>query len=476
MPIAAPIAAPPPPEPAPAEPNYLNTSYGIWSWLLTVDHKRIGILYLVSITVFFVVGGIAAGIVRLNLLSPTGAILNEDAYNRAFTAHGVMMLFFFLIPAVPAVLGNFFIPMMIGAKDLAFPKLNLASWYVFMIGAVFGVVVGAGRRHRHRLDALPALQHAIVAVERGARRGRGVHLRVQLDHDRAEHHGDDPQDALPRHDLGPAAAVRLGALRHEPDSVARRRRWWPSRCFCSWSSGSWGVGIFDPSLGGDPVLFQHLFWFYSHPAVYIMILPGMGVISEVITCFSRKNIFGYHAVAWSSMGIAVVGFLLWAHHMFVAGHQLLRGAPVQLPEHARGGPLGHQGVQLDRHALPRARSPSRRRCSSRSGSSCCSSIGGLTGLFLATLGTDIHLHDTYFVVAHFHFVMVGGMVHGLLRGAALLVAEDDRPDVLRLVEPGGRVDHHRRVLPDVRPAVHHRLPRHAAALSELPARVPDSTT
>ncbi len=408
--LAAPVAAPPPPEPAPLEINYLNKSYSIWSWLLTVDHKRIGILYLVSITAFFIIGGIAAGLVRLNLLSPTGAIMTEDQYNRMFTAHGVVMLFFFLIPAVPAVFGNFFVPMIIGAKDLAFPKLNLASWYVFMIGAglaVWAVLAGGidtgwtlyppYSSRASQSNVIPGVVGAFVAGFSSIMTGLNIMVTVHKMRAPGMTWGRLPlfvwalyATSLIQLLATPVLAITLFLL-----AVERAA----------------GIGIFDPALGGDPVLFQHLFWFYSHPAVYIMIVPGMGVVSEVLTCFSRKNIFGYKAIAWSSMGIAVVGFLLWAHHMFLAGISfysalmfsflsMLVAVPSAIKVFNWTGTLYRGSITFQAPMLFAI------------GFLVLFTIGGLTGLFLATLGTDIHLHDTYFVVAHFHFVMVGGMVLG----------------------------------------------------------------
>ena len=400
--------APVPPEPKSPPRNYLNQESGILSWLLTVDHKRIGILYLVSLTLFFTVGGIAAGLVRLNLLSPDGAILTEDQYNRMFTAHGVVMLFLFLIPSIPAVMGNFFIPMMIGAKDLAFPKLNLASWYVFMIGAgfmVWAVLAGGidtgwtlyppySSKFSHT-NVTPGAFGAFITGFSSIMTGLNIMATIHKMRAPGMTWGRMPLFCWALYAtsfiqlLGtPVVAITLVLLMAE--RVA-------------------GVGIFDPAMGGDPLLFQHLFWFYSHPAVYIMIVPGMGVISEIITCFSRKNIFGYKAVAWSSVGIAVVGFLVWSHHMFVAGISYYSALLfsfltmlVAVPSAIKvfnwvatlyRGSITFQAPMLFTLAFL-----------------VLFTVGGVTGLFLATLGTDIHLHDTYFVVAHFHFVMVGGMV------------------------------------------------------------------
>ena len=403
-----PTAAPPPPEPAPAPVNYLNVSHTIWSWLFTVDHKRIGILYLVSISVFFIAGGAAAGVVRLNLLQPDGAIVTEDQYNRAFTAHGVLMLFFFLIPAVPAVFGNFFIPMMIGTKDLAFPKLNIASWYVFMIGAgcaAWSVLAGGidtgwtlyppYSTRASQSNVIPGVVGVFISGFSSIMTGLNIMVTIHKMRAPGMTWGRLPLFVWSLYAtsllqlLGtPVIALTLVLLGVERIG---------------------GVGIFDPALDGDPVLFQHLFWFYSHPAVYIMIVPGMGVVSEILTCFSRKNIFGYKAVAWSSMGIAVVGFLLWAHHMFLAGISyysalmfsflsMLVAVPSAIKVFNWTATLYRGSITFHAPMLYAL------------GFLVLFTIGGLTGLYLATLGTDIHLHDTYFVVAHFHFVMVGGMV------------------------------------------------------------------
>ncbi len=407
-----PAPAPVPPEPEPVPVNYLNNGHSIWSWLFTVDHKRIGILYLVSISLFFVVGGTAAGLVRLNLLGydESGHILTEDAYNRAFTAHGVVMLFFFLIPAVPAVFGNFFIPMMIGAKDLAFPKLNLASWYVFMIGAglaIWSVLAGGidtgwtlyppYSTRASQSNVIPGVLGAFISGFSSIMTGLNIMVTV--------HKMRAPGMTWSRLPLFVWSLYATSLIQLLATPVVA------ITLLLICVERAWGVGIFDPALGGDPVLFQHMFWFYSHPAVYIMILPGMGVVSEILPCFSRKNIFGYHAIAWSSVGIAVVGFLIWAHHMFVAGISfyaalmfsflsMLVAVPSAIKVFNWTATLYRGSITFQAPMLFSI------------GFVGMFIIGGLTGLFLATLGTDIHLHDTYYIVAHFHFVMVGGMVMG----------------------------------------------------------------
>jgi len=409
-----PRTAPPPPEPETPRRSYLNETSGFWSWALTVDHKRIGILYLVSITFFFLVGGIAAGLVRANLLTPNGAILTEDQYNKAFTAHGVVMLFLFLIPSIPAVFGNFLVPLMIGAKDLAFPKLNLASWYVYMIGAAFmvwGLLSGGidtgwtlyppySSRFSHSSVA-PGVFGVFITGFSSIMTGLNIMVTVHKMRAPGMTWGRLPLFIWAMYAtsfiqlLGtPVVAITLLLLLVERLA---------------------GVGIFDPSIGGDPVLYQHLFWFYSHPAVYIMIVPGMGVVSEVLTCFSRKNIFGYKAVAWSSVGIAVVGFLVWAHHMFVAGisyySALLFSFLTMLVAVPSAIKVFNWVATLYRGSIT-FQAPMMFTLAFL----VLFTVGGVTGMFLATMGTDIHLHDTYFVVAHFHFVMVGGMVLAYLAG------------------------------------------------------------
>ena len=394
--------------------HYLNDNYGIRSWLLTKDHKRIAILYLVSITFFFFIGGLFASLIRLHLLTPNGELFQADTYNKMFTMHGVNMIFFFLIPSVPAVLGNFILPIMVGAKDLAFPKINLLSWYIYMAGALFSLIamisggvdtgwtfytpLSSGYVHTNVITMAVGILFAgfssiftglnfIVTVHRmrapGLTWGR-LPLMVWAQY-----------AASLIMILGtPVIAITLILLALER---------------------GFHIGIFDPRYGGDPVLFQHMFWFYSHPAVYIMILPGMGVISEIVSCFSRKRVFGYSFVAFSSIAIAVFGFVVWAHHMFVAGISVYSAMVFSLLSYAVAIPSAvkvfnwtatmYKGsVSLDTPMLYAL------------GFIGLFTIGGLTGLFLAALGLDVHIHDTYFVIAHFHYVMVGGMVMAYLGG------------------------------------------------------------
>src|SRR5215218_6801873 len=298
--------------------HYLNESGGWKSWLLTTDHKRIGLLYLFSITVMFFLGGFFALLVRLELLTPGGDLMTSDVYNRVFTMHGVIMVFFFLIPSIPATLGNFLIPLMLGAKDLAFPRINLLSWYLYIIGGLFGLValIGGGvdtgwtfyTPYSSMASNSRVLTGAVgVFIAGFSSILTGLNFIVTVHRMRA------PGMTWFRLPLLVWAhyATSLIMILGTPVIAITVLMLFVERAF--------GFGIFDPARGGDPVLFQHLFWFYSHPAVYIMIVPALGVQSELIANFAKKKIFGYSFVAFSSLAIAVFGFIVWAHHMFVAG-------------------------------------------------------------------------------------------------------------------------------------------------------------
>ena len=395
-------------------------------------------MYMVVVTLAFFLGGIFAAVIRLELATPAGDLVSADTYNRLFTMHGVAMVFFVLIPAVPAILGNFVLPLMLGAKDVAFPKINLLSWYVFVhrlrcsrSGAMVTGGVDTGWTFYH------ALQHRRARTQRDDDRHRRLHHRLLVDPHRPELHGDDPPDARARADLVPAAAVRVGALRDQPGAGARHAGHRHHRARCWRSSAASASASSIRALGGDPVLFQHLFWFYSHPAVYIMILPPMGAISEVIACFSRKNVFGYSFVAFSSLAIAIFGFLVWAHHLFVAGISLYSAMVFSFLTYAvaipsavktfnwtatlyRGRHLAEGaddlGVRLHR-PVPRRR-PDR----------------PLHGGARPRRPHPRHLLRRRALPLHHG----RRRDHGLLRRAALLVAEDDRPDVLRRSGPSWR--------------------------------------
>jgi cytochrome c oxidase subunit 1 len=394
--------------------NYLNHRHTIGSWLLTTDHKRIGILYLISIIFFFAIAAVAAAIMRIELITPQGDLVLSETYNKLFTIHGVLMVWFFLIPSIPAVLGNFVIPMMIGARDVAFPKLNLLSWYLFMAGGactVYSIVVGGvdtGWTFYTPYSSAYSNSHVVIMATGIFIAGFGSIL-TGLNFIITVHQLRAPGLTWFRLPLfiwslyatslilvlaTPVLAITLGLL-----AVER----------------IWGLGIFDPKLGGDPVLFQHLFWFYSHPAVYIMILPGMGVVSEVITCFSRKRVFGYEFVAFSSLAIAVIGFLVWGHHMFVSGQSLYAGMVFSVLSFLVAIPSGVKVFNWTA-TLYRGSISFETPMLYALGFIGLFSLGGLTGLFLAALGVDVHVTDTYFVVAHFHYIMVGGMVTGFMGG------------------------------------------------------------
>ena len=395
-------------------PNYLNTEYGWKSWLFTTDHKRIAILYLISITLMFFVGGLFAVLMRLELLTPQGDMVSSDTYNKFFTMHGIVMVFFFLVPSIPATLGNFLVPMMIGAKDLAFPRINLLSWYIYILGAglaLTAVVLGGvdtGWTFYTPYSSTYSNTYVITAAMGVFWAGfssilTGLNFIVTIHKMRAPGltWGRLPLFVWSNYAtaliqvLGtPVVAITLSLMALE-------------RAF--------HVGIFDPAIGGDPVLFQHLFWFYSHPAVYIMILPGMGVVSEIVPCFSRKGPFGYAFIAASSIGIAVLGFLVWGHHLFVTGMSMYAGMYFSLLSFAVAVPsaikvfnwtatMYRGSISYDTPMLYAF------------GFIGLFTIGGLTGLFLATLGFDVHVTDTYFVIAHFHYVMVGGMVMAYMGG------------------------------------------------------------
>ena len=394
--------------------HYLNASYGVKSWLFTRDHKRIALLYLASITFMFFIGGAAAVLIRLHLIEPQGSLVEPETYNKLFTMHGVVMIFFFLIPAIPAVLGNFILPIMIGARDLAFPRLNLLSWYLYMIGATLtmsAIIAGGvdtGWTFYTPYSSTYSNSHVIL-VGLGAFVAGFSSILTGLNFIVTIHKMRAPGLTWYRLPLfiwamyatsiiillgTPVIAITIVLL-----ALERLLH----------------VGIFDPRLGGDPLLFQHLFWFYSHPAVYIMVLPGMGVVSELIACFSKKRIFGYSFVAFSSMAIAVISFLVWGHHLFVTGQSIYAGLIfsalsflVAIPSAVKvfnwtatlyKGSISYDAPML--YAL---------------GFIGLFTMGGLTGMFLASLATDVHLNGTYFIVAHFHYIMVGGTVMAYLGG------------------------------------------------------------
>jgi cytochrome c oxidase subunit I len=394
--------------------NYLNVAFGVKSWLLTTDHKRIALLYLMSVTFFFAIGGIFATLIRLELLTPQGDLFQSENYNKVFTMHGVIMVFLFLIPAIPAVLGNFLVPLMVGARDLALPRLNLLSWYLYIAGGLFTIYamvaggVDTGWTFYTPYSTVYSNSH-VVATGLGAfivgfsSILTGLNFMVTIHKMRAP---GQKWFRLPLF-LWSMYATSIIMILGTPIIAITLLLVAVERLF--------QIGIFNPALGGDPVLFQHLFWFYSHPAVYIMILPAMGVISELVACFSRKRVFGYQFVAYSSLAIAFLGFLVWAHHMFTTGLSIygamifsflsyLVAIPSAVKVFNWTATLYKGSVSYDTPMLYAF------------GFIGLFTIGGLTGLFVAALGVNIHVHDTYFVVAHFHYIMVGGTIMGYLGG------------------------------------------------------------
>ena len=394
--------------------TYLNKEYGIKSWLLTVDHKRIALLYLVSITFFFFIGGLFALLIRLELLTPAGDLVQADTYNKLFTMHGQVMVFFFLIPSVPAVLGNFLLPIMIGAKDLAFPRVNLLSWYLYITGGALMLYtilnggVDTGWTFYTPLSTEFLNTHVVTAglavfVAGFSSILTGLNFVVTTHRMRA------PGMTWSRLPLFVWAhyATSIIQLLGTPVLAITLLLVVCERLF--------HLGIFNPALGGDPLLFQHLFWFYSHPAVYIMILPGMGIVSEIVCCFSRKRVFGYNAMALALLGIAVVGFLVWAHHMFVAGISLYAAMIFSLLSYFVAVPSAIKVFNWT-STMYKGSITYQTPMLYAFGFIGLFTMGGLTGLFLASLGIDVHVTDTYFVVAHFHYIMVGGMVMAYLGG------------------------------------------------------------
>ncbi len=394
--------------------NYLNNGSTLRSWLLTKDHKRIAILYLLGVVAFFIVGGTFAALIRLELLTPASDLLETSTYNRVFTQHGIIMVFFFLIPSIPAVLGNFLIPLMIGAKDLALPRVNLLSWYLYMIGASFGIWamihggVDTGWTFYTPYSTTFSNSYVIatglgIFIAGFSSILTGLNFIVTIHTMRAPGMTWFRLPLMVWSIYATSLVMILGtpviAITILLVALERLAR----------------IGIFDPAIGGDPILFQHLFWFYSHPAVYIMVLPGMGVVSELISSFTRKRVFGYEFVALSSLGISVFGFLVWGHHLFVSGQSMYASLifsflsmVVAIPSAIKvfnwSATLYKGSISYDTPMLYGLFFIG------------LFLIGGLTGLFLGALGFDVHVTDTYFIIAHFHYIMVGGSVSAFIGG------------------------------------------------------------
>jgi cytochrome c oxidase subunit 1 len=393
--------------------NYINEFAGIKSWLTSLDHKRIGLMYMASVLFFFLTGGLAALAVRLELFSPGKQFFDANTYNQIMTYHGAIMVFMVIIPGIPAVLGNFFLPIHIGAKDVAFPRLNLMSWYIFMIGALLAV----STMFTSKIDtgwtfytpySIKTGTAVVTMVVAAFIMGMSSVL-TGLNFIATVHTLRAPGMTMNRMPLFVWALYSTSILQVLATPVLG------ITLMLLVAERTLGIGIFDAKLGGDPVLFQHFFWFYSHPAVYIMILPAMGIISEVITTFSRKTIFGYTAIAYSSLGIAAVSFFVWGHHMYVSGQSEIAGIVFSFLTMLVGVPTAikmFNWVATMYKGSIQFRAPMLYAL----GFMFLFAIGGVTGIMLATLAINVHFHDTYFVVAHFHYVMVGGVLMALMAG------------------------------------------------------------
>jgi len=399
------------PEPEMPAVNYLNSKQGLKSWLLTVDHKRIGVMYMVLTILGFLVGGIFAIALRLEHLTPGETIMGPNTYNRVFTLHGVAMIFLFMIPAIPAIFGNFILPLMLGAKDVAFPRLNLLSVYVYIAGAILlissmvagGVDAGWTFYAPYSLstpsELFPALLGVFIIGFSSILTGLNFIVTIHTMRPRGM-----TWFRMPLFVWGAYATSVIQVLATPVVGLT---------ALITGIERVFGFGFFDPNKGGDPILFQHLFWFYSHPAVYIMVLPGMGVISEVVAVFSRKNVFGYRMIAYSSLGIAFVGFFAWGHHLFLSGQSVMAAGAFAFVTMLVGiftaikvfnwiGTMYRGSITMKAPML------------FAYGFLFFVVFGGMTGIAVATVSLDVHWHDTYFVVAHFHFIMVGSTLMGFL--------------------------------------------------------------
>lgn len=393
--------------------DYLHAKKGIKNWLITVDHKRIGLMYLVAVLFFFLVGGLFALAVRFELLTPGGDFLSPDNYNKAFTLHGAIMVFLVIIPSIPASLGNFILPLMLGAKDVAFPKLNLLSYYIYVLGAsILLYTMATGSLDTGWTFYTPystTSNTSVVSATLGAFVLGFSSILTGLNFITTIHKMRAPGLTWNRLPLFVWATYATSVVQVLATPVLA------ITLLLLAFERLYGVGIFDPALGGDPVLFQHFFWFYSHPAVYIMILPGFGVISELIAVNCKKRVFGYKPVALSSISIALIGFLVWGHHMFVSGQSVWASAIFSFLTYAVAVPTAIKVFSWTATMYRGSISYTTPMCYALA-FLFLFSIGGLTGIFLGSLATDVHLHDTYFVVAHFHYVMMGGTIIAFVGG------------------------------------------------------------
>ena len=385
---------------------------GILGWLLSTNHKRIGILYLAAIITAFLAGAVLGVLMRLELLTPGGDIMQPQTFNTLFTLHGITMIFLVVIPAVPAIFGNFFLPILIGAQDMAFPRLNLTSWYLYIAGATLALVslfTGGGPVDTGWTFYVPYSLRSTVNVPLAV---FGVFV------------------------LGLSSiltGINMVTTTHQMRAPGMK---WTRLPLSVWAfyATAWvlilatpvigitlvliimerlfGLGIFDPARGGDPILYQHLFWIYSHPAVYIMILPAMGVVTDIFPVFARKNVFGYKAIAFSSLAIASVGSLVWGHHMFVSGEADLANIIFSFFTFLVAVPSAVKVFNwistLYKGSIDPAPPLLYALCFV-----LFFTIGGISGLTQGALGANVHIHDTYFVVAHIHYIVFGGTGFGM---------------------------------------------------------------
>jgi cytochrome c oxidase subunit 1 len=404
-------AVPLPHERAPERETYLNVAYTVKSWVLTIDHKRIGILFLVTTVLTLGLGGVFALALRTEHLTPGMTFMDAYTYNRVFSMHGIVMVWLFMIPSIPTAFGNFLLPIMIGAKDVAFPRLNLLSYYIYLFGSLWVIIAlwlgGADTGWTFYTPYSAHSPSAVVPTVFGIFILGWSTILTGLNFIVTTHTMRAKGVTWFRMPLFVWAMYGTSIIQVLATPVL-------AISLCVVGIDHWfDWGLFDPARGGDPVLYQHLFWFYSHPAVYIMILPAMGVMSEIVTTYSHKNPASYKAIAYSSLGIAFVGFATWGHHLFVAGMSMFDAAAFGILSMLVAI---FSDIKVFTWTL-----------TLRKGSVVVRTpllyffaflflfvFGGMTGVATATEALDVHWHDTYFIVAHFHFIMVGGTLTGWL--------------------------------------------------------------